>query len=104
LLSLAALRALPSFPTRRSSDLAGAARELAASGDRTSAAIASRAAGERYGLTVAAADIQDSDHNMTRFAILAPAGVDRVPERGWRSEEHTSELQSRENLVCRLLL
>src|SRR5690606_39987510 len=23
---------------------------------------------------------------------------------GWRSEEHTSELQSRENLVCRLLL
>src|SRR5690606_15170220 len=26
----------------------------------------------------------------------------RVPP--WRSEEHTSELQSRENLVCRLLL
>src|SRR5436309_11466068 len=25
-------------------------------------------------------------------------------ERGGRSEEHTSELQSRENLVCRLLL
>src|SRR5690606_41540196 len=24
--------------------------------------------------------------------------------REWRSEEHTSELQSRENLVCRLLL
>src|SRR5690606_39931353 len=24
--------------------------------------------------------------------------------RWWRSEEHTSELQSRENLVCRLLL
>src|SRR5690606_39707811 len=27
-----------------------------------------------------------------------------VDERGERSEEHTSELQSRENLVCRLLL
>src|SRR5690606_39914911 len=28
-----------------------------------------------------------------------------TPERQeWRSEEHTSELQSRENLVCRLLL
>src|SRR5690606_42076833 len=26
------------------------------------------------------------------------------PTRGVRSEEHTSELQSRENLVCRLLL
>src|SRR5690606_40966389 len=28
----------------------------------------------------------------------------RAPLRGARSEEHTSELQSRENLVCRLLL
>src|SRR5690606_39861465 len=28
----------------------------------------------------------------------------RVIARGERSEEHTSELQSRENLVCRLLL
>src|SRR5690606_41949604 len=27
-----------------------------------------------------------------------------VPQRGKRSEEHTSELQSREKLVCRLLL
>src|SRR5690606_37556825 len=31
-----------------------------------------------------------------------PAAYDLV--RGYRSEEHTSELQSRENLVCRLLL
>src|SRR5207302_4743030 len=28
----------------------------------------------------------------------------RPSARLWRSEEHTSELQSRENLVCRLLL
>src|SRR5215475_15729766 len=28
----------------------------------------------------------------------------RRPRSGRRSEEHTSELQSRENLVCRLLL
>src|SRR5690606_41894331 len=38
----------------------------------------------------------------------APAGSapwgDRCPCRWRRSEEHTSELQSRENLVCRLLL
>src|SRR5258708_16802655 len=26
------------------------------------------------------------------------------PARGWRSEEHTSELQSPDHLVCRLLL
>src|SRR5690606_41792169 len=30
--------------------------------------------------------------------------ADEYRERGGRSEEHTSELQSRENLVCRLLL
>src|SRR3712207_9515433 len=27
-----------------------------------------------------------------------------APARAWRSEEHTSELQSRQYLVCRLLL
>src|SRR5690349_24256411 len=39
------------------------------------------------------------------IAVLGLAG--RVPaygERLWRSEEHTSELQSRRDLVCRLLL
>src|SRR5690606_2504280 len=33
-----------------------------------------------------------------------PDGVGIAREHGDRSEEHTSELQSRENLVCRLLL
>src|SRR5690606_42030976 len=35
-----------------------------------------------------------------------PPGIGGVPQRElfFRSEEHTSELQSRENLVCRLLL
>src|SRR2546430_3675896 len=32
------------------------------------------------------------------------AGADRVEVRAGRSEEHTSELQSQSNLVCRLLL
>src|SRR5436309_11690482 len=36
--------------------------------------------------------------------IVAPCGNDRVRHLVERSEEHTSELQSRENLVCRLLL
>ena len=56
-------------------DTAGAARELAASGDLSSAAIASRAASDRYGLEIAAADIQDADHNMTRFAVLTAASA-----------------------------
>src|SRR5690606_41475431 len=42
------------------------------------------------------------------FTLLAAAATDRTflfdPQVGDRSEEHTSELQSRENLVCRLLL
>src|SRR5690606_40716750 len=36
-------------------------------------------------------------------ALPASSVADR-DENDWRSEEHTSELQSRENLVCRLLL
>src|SRR5260370_42272777 len=34
----------------------------------------------------------------------APAGAHRRIPPSWRSEEHTSELQSHLNLVCRLLL
>src|SRR5207302_5890935 len=34
----------------------------------------------------------------------APSPIYRPPHSFPRSEEHTSELQSRENLVCRLLL
>src|SRR5690606_39536763 len=37
-------------------------------------------------------------------AAAARAGMKRVRSIRRRSEEHTSELQSRENLVCRLLL
>src|SRR2546422_5324024 len=34
----------------------------------------------------------------------APGGFPRATSNTWRSEEHTSELQSRLHLVCRLLL
>src|SRR5690606_41398203 len=36
--------------------------------------------------------------------ILVPIAAATLPSSTDRSEEHTSELQSRENLVCRLLL
>src|SRR5690606_39884910 len=39
--------------------------------------------------------------SVVRLASLDDAGEDALV---FRSEEHTSELQSRENLVCRLLL
>src|SRR5690606_40720371 len=38
------------------------------------------------------------------FPLIALAGDGLLPSVEDRSEEHTSELQSRENLVCRLLL
>ncbi|MBG1232739.1 prephenate dehydratase [Aestuariivirga litoralis] len=52
-------------------DTAGAARELAEIKDRTRAAIATKLAGEIYGLQIAARDIEDEDHNTTRFVILS---------------------------------
>src|SRR5690606_41139454 len=38
------------------------------------------------------------------FTDVDALGKQYLPEDALRSEEHTSELQSRENLVCRLLL
>src|SRR5436309_6221711 len=65
------------FPTRRSSDLL------------TSEALGVHHLGEHY------------SPKPIRFI----GGTSRVPSPpALRSEEHTSELQSRENLVCRLLL
>src|SRR5258707_4959122 len=39
-----------------------------------------------------------------RLGVGPHALLQRAPEEGVRSEEHTSELQSRQYLVCRLLL
>src|SRR5690606_40327372 len=39
-----------------------------------------------------------------RITIAESQSIDRTPKAEVRSEEHTSELQSRENIVCRLLL
>ncbi|KKB08190.1 prephenate dehydratase [Devosia chinhatensis] len=53
-------------------DTAGSAREVAQKGEKSVAAIASRFAGEIYGLTVLAENIEDADHNTTRFLVLSP--------------------------------
>ncbi len=65
-------------------DTAGAAAEVAERGDPTVGAIASELAGEIYGLTALAANIEDAAHNTTRFVImsreseLAPRGEGMV--------------------------
>ncbi|WP_295822735.1 prephenate dehydratase [uncultured Deinococcus sp.] len=51
-------------------DTAGSAKNLAASGERDLAAIASRRAAELYGLNVLASNIEDEPFNFTRFMIL----------------------------------
>src|SRR5205809_2809109 len=73
-------RVLHSFPTRRSSDLGNGRAIL----DRPRTARRDRAAGHLAG--------------------TGKMACSTVPPRGPRSEEHTSELQSRLHLVYRLLL
>ncbi len=63
-------------------DTAGAARELAESGDKTRAAIATKLAAETYGLKIAAANIEDEEHNTTRFVILSKKRMDAKPHNG----------------------
>src|SRR5688572_31032712 len=72
------------FPTRRSSDLVQA-QDVPVQGRRTQ--------GKKL-LKLKGGD---------RVAQVTRAAGDRSPRSG-RSEEHTSELQSQSNLVCRLLL
>jgi len=64
------------FLTLNAADTAGSAREVAEKGDRTVAAIASRLAGETYGLDILAEDIEDADHNTTRFLVMAREPVE----------------------------
>src|SRR5690606_20414738 len=54
------------------------------------------------GLLVGGGDLHP--HAVEALVEFADVGSGADPDLGVRSEEHTSELQSRENLVCRLLL
>src|SRR5205085_5880376 len=90
---------LPSFPTRRSSDLRSSTaapppRRAAAASPRTSPPPSRRSRRRRA-----------RDLRLPRTASRSkPAPRPRRASRGARSEEHTSELQSQSNLVCRPLL
>lgn len=60
-------------------DTAGSAKEVAARGDKSIAAIASRFAGEIYGLDLLAANIEDAAHNTTRFLVISRS-ENRAPQ------------------------
>src|SRR5690606_41749844 len=94
--------ALPSFPTRRSSDLGFREKPPDLYGGSTAQGI----------------EIADETRFFILFSKVLRSDADMASDyrrklqgffiycfgRLRRSEEHTSELQSRENLVCRLLL
>jgi prephenate dehydratase len=69
----------PWIKATKAFDTAGAAREISERGERSQAAIASRAAGERYGLEVLEDGVQDRPENHTRFVAVV-AGHSRL----WR--------------------
>ena len=52
-------------------DTAGSAKLVSESGDRTCAALAPSLSAKIYGLEVLATNVEDEDHNTTRFVILS---------------------------------
>jgi prephenate dehydratase len=56
-------------------DTAAGAAAVAGEGDASVGAIASRLAGELYGLTILAEGVEDADHNTTRFVVLSRDAV-----------------------------
>src|SRR5690606_42049467 len=93
-------RAVHSFPTRRSSDLSCCVAW------RTSGVSFSKGDGSALSgpLLMAATETPIFSRRSVISAAWNRTPIDPVMVPSRRSEEHTSELQSRENLVCRLLL
>ena len=69
------LQSLPDVRIVPSDNTAISAREVAQSGDKARAAIASLEAAKEYGLTVLRENIQTSNANTTRFVILSKHAV-----------------------------
>ena len=65
-----------------SGDTAGAAREIAELGDPSQAAISPPLAAGIYGLEILADDVEDEDHNTTRFVVLSRDLVEAPPGNG----------------------
>ena len=63
-------------------DTAGAARQVSEWGETSKAALAPRLAAELYGLDILAEDVEDEDHNTTRFVILSKEPDDAEPDNG----------------------
>src|SRR5690606_41197023 len=92
------------FPTRRSSDLGGVKKDtryIARDVNTLYRAAQDRLDRGQYKLAAALFDEVERQHPYSPWARRAQL-MSAVSYYMDRSEEHTSELQSRENLVCRL--
>lgn len=69
------------------SDTAGAAKEIAKNKDNTQAALAPVVAAKIYGLKVLAENVEDDEHNITRFIVLRKTplkiSAKEIPQRKW---------------------
>jgi prephenate dehydratase len=63
-------------------DTAGSAAEIAQEGDKTVGAVASSLAAEFYGLEILKGDMEDAQHNTTRFVVMAKEPIDPDPAKG----------------------
>ena len=63
-------------------DTAGAARILAEAGHKDEGVVASEHAAKNYGLDIIARNIEDADHNTTRFLEMAAEPEDAAPDDG----------------------
>lgn len=63
-------------------DTAGAAADIAKWADKTRASISSRLAAEVYGLEILRSDIEDAEHNTTRFVVLSRESAWPAPGSG----------------------
>ena len=69
------VRAMPGVKSEAVFDTAGSVKMLKESGDRTTAAIASRRAAELYGMSILEEGIEDDPENYTRFLVISPTPV-----------------------------
>lgn len=70
---------VPQATPEATPDTAGAAQEVAAAGDPSVAAVASRRAASEYGLTLLAEGLEDNAQNFTRFLVLAREDAEVKP-------------------------
>src|SRR5690606_41921974 len=96
-------RDIQSFPTRRSSDLSHTVT-IRAHNVSTGMTDYKNPWSQLGVIAQAVTMINNTNRVLSALKVNPERALEELENDWTRSEEHTSELQSRENLVCRLLL